>query len=73
MPQHWQERNGVVHCEGINAGDYLLCGLAPEGERGDTPVSETFAKIDCGQCVAIIEFCRRVRPGEYASTKRAQR
>ena len=70
---HRRDSDGIIHCEGIGAGDYLLCGLAPEGVNGDEQARETAAAINCGQCIAIIEFCRRIRPGEYVTTKRGQR
>jgi hypothetical protein len=33
MAGHWRDSDGVIHCEGVGAGDYLLCGLAPEGVK----------------------------------------
>ena len=74
MAEHWRYHDGIVHCEGIGAGDYLLCGLAPEGERGDEgDATTTVMKINCQHCIAIIEFCKRIRLGEYARTQRARR
>jgi len=74
MAEHWKDKDDVIHCEGVESGDYLLCGLAPEGENGDDELpTKTHAPINCSGCVAIITFCRRIRPGEFASTVRAQR
>jgi hypothetical protein len=74
MAEHWKDKDGVIHCEGVESGDYLLCGLAPEGEIGDDPLpTKTAAAINCSNCVAIIAFCRRIRPGEFVSTVRARR
>jgi hypothetical protein len=74
MAEHWKDKDGVIHCEGIESGDYLLCGLAPEGENGDDPMpTKTAAPINCSGCVAIIDFCRHIRAGEYVSTMRARR
>jgi hypothetical protein len=74
MAEHWKDKDGVIHCEGIGSGDYLLCGLSPEGENGDDPLpTKTAAPITCRSCIGIIGFCRRVRPGEYVSTAREQR
>ena len=61
MAGHWRDSDGVVHCEGVETGDYLLCGLAPEGVNGDEQARETAAPINCEQCIALIEFCRCVR------------
>ena len=72
--KHWKDDDGVIHCEGVHAGDYLLCGLAPEGGNGDQQCFETSAAINCKNCVAIIEFCKfNVRAGSWLSAKRIQR
>lgn len=63
--KHLRDIDGDVHCEGaVAAGEFTLCGLALEGERGDAQMTETPAGIDCRNCVAIIEQCKRVRNGE---------
>lgn len=62
--KHLEDIDGVIHCEGPDGADYSLCGLALEGERGDTPMTDTAEDIDCGRCIATIRFCKRVRDGE---------
>lgn len=73
MAKHHLDCDGVVHCEENGGAGYTLCGLALEGERGATPMTDTAARINCGECVAIIKFCQRVRAGEFESTARALR
>ena len=70
--RHWRDDDGVIHCEGV-AADYMLCGQAPEGGDFTGKSVETSAIINCRQCIAVIEFCRKVRPGEWFSVKRNQR
>ena len=62
--KHWKDSDRVVHCDTSDGVDYTLCGEALEGERGDTPMTETFEGIDCPRCIDIIRFCQKVRPGE---------
>lgn len=72
--KHWRDDDGVIHCEGVNGGDYLLCGFAPEGEDGNQTCVETATAINCKDCIAVIEFCKfRVRNGEWMGAKRHQR
>jgi len=73
MAMHYRSEDGIIHCEGINSGDYMLCGIAPEGECGDEHCVATTATINCKNCIAIIEFSRRIHAGEWAVTRRAQR
>ena len=73
MPKHWNEFDGRVHCEEAGGAGYTLCGAALEGENGNQLMIETAVTINCADCIRIIEHCKRIRPGEYASTKRAQR
>lgn len=71
--KHWREHDGRIHCEEAGGGGYTLCGAALEGERGDQHMTDTAATINCRECVGIIEFCKRVRGGEYVTTMRDRR
>lgn len=63
--KHLKDIDRVVHCEGVVAGgEFTLCGLALEGERGDAVMADTFEGIDCANCIAIIRHCRNVRGGQ---------
>lgn len=73
MATHYRTEDSVIHCEGIHSGDYMLCGVAPEGECGDEKSVVTAAAINCKDCIAILEFSRRVHAGEWVVTRRAQR
>jgi len=70
--KHFRDGDGVIHCDGL-AGDYMLCGQAPEGGDFTGSCVETSAIINCRQCIAIIEFCQKIRAGEWFSSKRNQR
>lgn len=67
MALHFLETGLVIHCEGADGAGYTLCGYALEGVGGDQPMSETHANINCERCIAIIDLCRKVRPGEVCS------
>jgi hypothetical protein len=73
--KHLIDASGHVHCCEPGSVGYTLCGVAEEGERGDTPVRETYANIDCDDCITIIRFCKRVRDSEIAPAceRRARR
>lgn len=62
--KHLRDIDGAVHCEGADGVDCTLCGLALEGERGDTPMAEVHKGIDCERCITTIYFCKRIRNGE---------
>lgn len=66
MPKHLLETGLVIHCDGIDGAGYTLCGAALEGVGGDEEMTETHASINCDKCISIIDFCRKVRPGEVA-------
>lgn len=67
MQKHYLETGLVIHCEGIIGAGSTLCGAALEGVNGDEPMTETHASINCDQCITVINFCRKVRPGEVCS------
>lgn len=73
MVTHYRTEDGLIHCEGIHSGDYMLCGIAPEGADGDEQAIITHAPINCKDCIGIIEFGKRIRSGEYVTTQRARR
>lgn len=65
--KRWREFHdkSAVHCEAaIAPGEYTLCGLALEGENGDTPMEETRDLIRCPDCEGIILHCKLVKPAE---------
>ena len=47
----------LVHCEAANGQDYTLCGFTLDGDQG--PIDEVSdSKINCPDCIGIINFCR---------------
>lgn len=67
MARHFLETGLVIHCEAHDGSGYTLCGAALEGTYGDQEMTETHANINCERCIAIIDHCRKVRPGEVCS------
>jgi hypothetical protein len=57
-----------VHAKAANGDDRTLCGYAYEGNPGDDSehgVTEIMrGKINCGTCLQIIRFCKKV-PARY--------
>ena len=53
MATHYRTEDSIIHCEGIHSGDYMLCGIAPEGVDGDERATATAAPINCKDCIAI--------------------
>lgn len=56
--RHLKDQDGTVHFDGPVGDDYLLCGFNAD------EVTETTAGVDCSQCIAVVEFCHRIRDGE---------
>lgn len=72
--KHLRDVDGVIHCVGaVAAGEFSLCGLALEGERGDTPMIEIHKSIDCRNCIATIEHCKSIRNREIRALFRQRR
>ena len=67
MAKHWLETPLIIHCDGADGAGYTLCGYATEGETGNEPLTEVAAQINCERCIAVLDFCRRVRPSEVCS------
>ncbi len=67
MAKHYLETGLIIHSEGSDGCDYTLCGAALEGVNGDEEMTETHASINCERCIGIIDFCRKIRPGEVCS------
>lgn len=67
MAKHLLETGLIIHCDGVNGSGYTLCGYSLDGANGDQPMEETAANINCAQCIAVLDFCRKVRPGEVCS------
>ena len=67
LATHWLDKSYDVHCEGVESGDYMLCGLAPEGENGDESMIKTTARISCKSCLGIIKFCKSIPKRELAA------
>ena len=68
--KHYRERDGIVHGENACGDDRTLCGVILEGIEGQGEMAETAAVIDCGDCIGIIEHCKKFRSGEYMVARR---
>lgn len=65
MAKHlWHSDDNEVHFESLDGNDYLLCGLAYEGEAGDAAITSTAAPVTCSQCIAAVDFCKKIRERE---------
>lgn len=54
------DRYAVIHA-GASAGNGVtLCGVALEGEHGDSQMMRTRRRITCLRCVGIIKYCRTI-------------
>lgn len=63
------EDDAYVHCQSADGNDYTLCGLdASTGDSNagiEAPI-KTDAKINCPQCINIIQFCKKLKMSEMA-------
>jgi hypothetical protein len=67
MAKHFLEPGLIIHCDGPLGEGYALCGAAVDGVNGDEAWPETHASINCSHCIKVLDFCRKVRPGEVCS------
>lgn len=57
--KYYENASNLVHCEGVTAGDFTLCGFTLDGDQGRiTPT--TGCRINCPQCLTIIQYCRSI-------------
>ena len=63
----WSEpETGLIHCDGYDGNDYVLCGVAVEGENGDSHMRETIRRVTCPSCISLIQFCKAIPAGRLA-------
>jgi hypothetical protein len=68
--KYLRDFEGATHLDGATAaGEFTLCGLAQEGERGDQQMVETSGPIDCPTCVGIIRYCKGLKSYQFKSNK----
>lgn len=67
MARHFIEPGIIIHCDGPLGDSYTLCGASIGGVNENEEWPETAANINCRQCIAVLDFCRKVRPGEVCS------
>lgn len=57
----------IVHCGPADGNDFTLCGFTLDGDQGEI-LEWNSGRIDCPQCVAIIDFCRSIHGRSVAHT-----
>ncbi len=67
MAKHFLEPGLIIHCDGVLGDGYTLCGTSIGGVNGNEEWPETHASINCSDCISVLNFCRKVRPGEVCS------
>lgn len=65
MAAHYVESDLTVHCEAAFGDLKMLCGRYRT--EVDPKMKETAASITCADCIEVIDFCRKIRPGEVCS------
>ncbi len=57
---------GEVHFSGGTNIDYTLCGLTMDGdEKTGGAFDNTNKKVNCPECIGMVEFCKTVKKNEY--------
>jgi len=60
-PRWIDSETGVVHADGGDGNDYVLCGDAMDGENGDAFMIETVRhKITCSRCIRVIVTAKAI-------------
>lgn len=59
----------TVHFLGVGQQDYALCGqdLAGDSTLGYEESQGTKEKVTCRDCIAIVEYCKKIKRSEWRS------
>jgi len=57
----------IVHFVGVGQKDFALCGqdLAGDDEMGWSSSTETKLKVNCKNCIEIVEYCKSINRNEW--------
>lgn len=58
--KHKITKKTIVHCISVGQSDYSLCGQDLAGDTEYSSSVRTTEKINCEDCVNIINFCKRL-------------
>lgn len=60
-PKRWKDSAFIIHADAAKNIDYTLCGLALEEDtNGAELVAVTRGKINCLDCIAIIQAAKSI-------------
>lgn len=57
----------ILHFEGVIGGDYTLCGESISHDPDiyeKAPVRAVYGKVNCPNCIAIVEAVRKIKGNE---------
>lgn len=66
--KHKITKKTIVHCISAGQSDYSLCGHDLAGDTDYDNAVRTTEKINCEDCIDIINFCKRL-PNDAISSK----
>jgi hypothetical protein len=66
--KHKITKKTIVHCISAGQADYSLCGHDLAGDTEYGSAVRTTEKINCEDCINIINFCKRL-PDNAISSK----
>lgn len=66
--KHKITKKTIVHCVSAGQSDYSLCGHDLAGDTDYDSAIRTTEKINCEDCIDIINFCKRL-PDNAISSK----
>ncbi len=61
--------NATIHFVGEGQKDYALCGqdLAGDSKLGYEKSEGTKERVTCRDCIAIVEYCKKIKRSEWRS------
>lgn len=59
-----------IHFEGVQNGDYTLCGLTLAADRDiqTGEAKEVSQRVSCPHCIAIVKACKAIHHASYETT-----
>lgn len=56
-----------IHADGYSGNDCTLCSFDTDGDYEWDHAEKTKLKIDCVDCISIIEYCKGIEKSELKS------
>lgn len=59
--KRWRDIDWIVHADGGDGNDLMLCGDARMVMRRDEPMRQTNRRITCARCIRVIDTAKAIK------------